>query len=120
MKKKKLISLIVPCYNEEESLPKFYKATEKLMKQMNYVNFELIFINDGSKDNTLKILRQYARKDKRVRYISFSRNFGKEAGMFAGFENSKGDYVAVLDADMQDPPEMVEKMYKILIEEKYD
>ena len=120
MKKKELISLIVPCYNEEESLPLFYKATEKLMKKMSFADFELIFINDGSKDKTLEILRQLAKKDKRVRYISFSRNFGKEAGMFAGLENSKGDYVAIMDADMQDPPEMVEKMYEIITEEDYD
>ena len=117
---KKLISLIVPCYNEEESLPLFYEATEKLMKRMDYVDFELLFINDGSKDKTLDILRKLAKKDKRVRYISFSRNFGKEAGMFAGLENSKGDYVAIMDADMQDPPEMVETMYKVITEEKYD
>ncbi len=117
---KELITLIVPCYNEEESLPLFYDATEKLMKKMSYVDFELLFINDGSKDKTLDILRKLAKKDKRVRYISFSRNFGKEAGMFAGLENSKGDYVAIMDADMQDPPEMVEKMYKIITEEGYD
>ena len=119
-KKKELISLIVPCYNEEESLPLFYEATVKLMKKMNYVDFELLFINDGSKDKTLDILRKFAKKDQRVRYISFSRNFGKEAGMFAGLENSKGDYVAIMDADMQDPPEMVETMYKIITEEGYD
>ena len=83
-KEKKLISLIVPCYNEEESLPLFYEATDKLMKKMNYVDFELLFINDGSKDKTLEIIRKLAKKDKRVRYISFSRNFGKEAGMLAG------------------------------------
>lgn len=117
---KETISLIVPCYNEEESLPLFYETTKKLMKKMSYVDFELLFINDGSKDKTLEILRNFAKKDKRVRYISFSRNFGKEAGMFAGLENAKGDYVAIMDADMQDPPEMIEKMYKIITEEKYD
>ena len=117
---KKLISLIVPCYNEEESLPLFYEATDKLMKKMNYVDFELLFINDGSKDKTLEILRKLAKKDKRVRYISFSRNFGKEAGMFAGLENSKGDYVAIMDADMQDPPEKLIEMYEIIKKENYD
>ena len=119
-KEKKLISLIVPCYNEEESLPLFYEATDKLKKKMNYVDFELLFINDGSKDKTLEILRKLAKKDKRVRYISFSRNFGKEAGMFAGLENSKGDYVAIMDADMQDPPEMIIEMYKSIKKENYD
>lgn len=119
-KEKELITLIVPCYNEEESLPLFYEATCKLMKKMSYVDFELLFINDGSKDKTLELLRKYAKKDKRVRYISFSRNFGKEAGMYAGLENSKGDYVAIMDADMQDPPEMVETMYKAIKEEEVD
>lgn len=120
MKKKELISLIVPCYNEEKALPLFYKETIKLIKKMNFINFELIFINDGSNDKTLEILRKLAKKDKKVKYISFSRNFGKEAGMIAGLEKSKGNYVAIMDADMQDPPAMIEKMYKIITEEDYD
>ena len=119
-KKKELISIVVPCYNEEESIPIFYKEIDKISKEMNEVNFEFLFINDGSKDKTIDILRDYSKKDKRVRYISFSRNFGKEAGMYAGLSNALGDYVAIMDVDLQDPPEMIKKMYKIIKEEHYD
>ena len=118
--RKDLISIIVPCYNEEESLPIFYKEINKISKEMKNVNFEFLFISDGSRDKTLEILKKYAKKDKRVRFISFSRNFGKEAGMYAGLENAKGDYVAVMDADMQDPPVMVKEMYSIIQKEDYD
>lgn len=114
------ISIVVPCYNEEESLPVFYDAIVDVSKEMKNVDFEFLFVNDGSKDKTLSILREFAKKDKRVRYISFSRNFGKEAGMYAGLSNSTGDYVAIMDADMQDPPEMLKEMYKTLLEEDYD
>lgn len=114
------ISIVVPCYNEEESLPVFYGAIVNVSKDMKGVDFEFLFVNDGSKDKTLSILRKFAKKDKRVRYISFSRNFGKEAGMYAGLSNSTGDYVAIMDADMQDPPEMLKEMYKTLLEEDYD
>lgn len=114
------ISIVVPCYNEEESLPLFYDAIVDVSKEMKNVDFEFLFVNDGSKDKTLSILREFAKKDKRVRYISFSRNFGKEAGMYAGLSNSTGDYVAIMDADMQDPPEMLKEMYKTLLEEEYD
>lgn len=117
---KEKISIVVPCYNEEESLPIFYKEINKISKEMKEVIFEFLFINDGSKDNTLKELRKLAKKDKRVRYISFSRNFGKEAGMYAGLENATGDYAAIMDADMQDPPEMIKEMYKDIKEGGYD
>lgn len=118
---KEKISIIVPCYNEEESLPIFYKEIDKISSQMKSVDFEFLFINDGSRDKTLNILRDMAKKDKRVRYISFSRNFGKEAGMWAGLENANGDYVAIMDADMQDPPSKVKEMYDILNKDKeYD
>lgn len=118
---KEKISIIVPCYNEEESLPIFYKEIDKISKEMKVVDFEFLFINDGSRDKTLNILREMAKKDKRVRYISFSRNFGKEAGMWAGLENANGDYVAIMDADMQDPPSKVKEMYDILSKDKeYD
>lgn len=118
---KEKISIIVPCYNEEESLPIFYKEIDKISKEMKSVDFEFLFINDGSKDETLEILRKLAKKDKRVRYVSFSRNFGKEAGMWAGLENATGDYVAIMDADMQDPPSKVKEMYDILSTDKeYD
>lgn len=117
---KEKISLIVPCYNEEESLPLFYDEVCKLAKNMKMVDFEFLFINDGSKDKTLSILRGLAKKDNRVRYISFSRNFGKEAGMYAGLSNVTGDYVAIMDADMQDPPEMVKVMYELIQKEGHD
>ena len=117
---KEMISIIVPCYNEEEALPIFYKEINRVSKEMKSVDFEFLFINDGSRDKTLDILRDLSNKDKRVRYISFSRNFGKEAGMYAGLENAKGDYVAIMDADMQDPPEMVKTMYDSIINEGYD
>ena len=119
--KKEKISIIVPCYNEEESLPIFYKEIDRISKEMKEVIFEFLFINDGSRDKTLEILRDMAKKDDRVRYISFSRNFGKEAGMWAGLENATGDYVAIMDADMQDPPSKIKEMYNILTTEKdYD
>ncbi len=114
------ISIVVPCYNEEESLPIFYEEICKVSKKMNYVDFEFLFIDDGSSDKTLKLLKEFNSKDKRVRYISFSRNFGKEAGMYAGLESSTGDFIAIMDVDMQDPPEMVIKMYDIIKKEDYD
>ena len=117
---KKLLSVIVPCYNEEEALPYFYDAITKVSEKMNYLHFEYIFVNDGSKDKTLEILREYAKKDKRVRYVSFSRNFGKEAGIMAGLKASKGDYVTLMDADLQDPPELLEEMYYYIKDEGYD
>ena len=118
--KKDLISIIVPCYNEEESLPFFYKEINKISEEMSFVDFELIFVNDGSNDNTLDIIRRYSKEDKRVKFVSFSRNFGKEAGMYAGLSNSTGDYASFMDVDMQDPPEMLKKMYAMIKEDKYD
>lgn len=118
--KKEKISIVVPCYNEEESLPIFYQEIIKIAKEMKKVDFEFLFINDGSKDNTLNILKELSKKDERVRFISFSRNFGKEGGMYAGLENATGDYVAIMDADMQDPPEMIKKMYQSIKEKGYD
>lgn len=118
--KKKLLSVIVPCYNEQESLPYFYKEIKKVEKKMDYVDFEYIFVNDGSKDKTLDILRDFAKKDKKVRYVSFSRNFGKEAAMLAGLDYSKGDYVTIMDADLQDPPHLLIDMYKGITEEGFD
>lgn len=120
MTQKEKISIVVPCYNEEESLPIFYKEITKVSKKLKEVDFEYVFINDGSKDKTLSILRDLSKKDNKVRYVSFSRNFGKEAGMFAGLEATTGDYVAIMDADMQDPPEMILEMYKSIKEDNYD
>lgn len=117
---KEKISVIVPCYNEEEVLPIFYEEIDRVSKEMHKVDFEFLFINDGSKDKTLNILRELAKKDKRVRYISFSRNFGKEAGMYAGLSNATGDYVAIMDADMQDPPSMIISMYDSIKTENVD
>ncbi len=114
------ISVVVPCYNEEKSLPLFYEAINKVSKKMKKIDFEFLFVNDGSSDNTLNICKKLAKKDKRVKYISFSRNFGKEAGIYAGLENSTGDYVTFMDADLQDPPELLIEMHRLIKEEGYD
>ena len=119
MRKMKKIGVIVPCYNEEESLPYFYKEMQKVMEQMD-VEFELLFVNDGSKDKTLDILKDFAKKDERVRFLSFSRNFGKEAAIYAGLQHVNGDYVTLMDADLQDPPEKLILMYQVLIKENLD
>ena len=116
----KKISLLVPCYNEQEVIEIFYdemKKTEKLFE--NKVKFEIIFVNDGSKDDTLNLMRKLS-KNSDVKYISFSRNFGKEAAMYAGLEASTGDYVAIMDADLQDPPFLLKEMYDILETGEYD
>ncbi len=118
--KRKLLTAIVPCYNEEEALPFFYAEISRVAAEMQAVDFEFLFINDGSKDGTLRILRELALKDKRVRYVSFSRNFGKESAMFAGFEHAKGDYIAVMDADLQDPPSLLPEMLGYIENEGYD
>lgn len=119
----KLISIIVPCYNEEATVPYFYNEITKqseLMHEKYGVEFEYIFVNDGSKDNTLGVIKEYAKKDERVKYISFSRNFGKEAAMYAGLEHSKGDLVAIMDVDLQDPPYMLCEMYENIANNGYD
>lgn len=118
--KRERISIVVPCYNEEETLPIFYKELSRISKKMKKLDFEFLFINDGSNDNTLSILRELSKVDKRVRYLSFSRNFGKEAGIYAGFSSAVGDYVGVMDADMQDPPELLIDMYDSIVNEGYD
>ena len=117
---KEKISVIVSCYNEEESIPLFYKEMNSVSKQMDYVDFEFMFVNDGSSDNTLNELKDLAHKDNRVRFISFSRNFGKEAAMYAGLEHVTGDYITLMDADLQDPPSMLPVMYKYIKENDYD
>lgn len=117
------ISIIVPCYNEEKAIPLFYNETERVIKEdfakIN-VKFEYIFVNDGSTDNTLHEIKELHKKDKKIRYISFSRNFGKEAAMFAGLEAAEGDYITVMDADLQDPPSLLKQMYDTIKEEGYD
>lgn len=108
-----MISVIVPCFNEEEAIPYFYEAMEKVRKEMRE-KFEYIFVNDGSKDGTLKVLRQLSGQDQAVRYLSFSRNFGKEAALYAGLQAAQGDLVTVMDVDLQDPPEMLIEMKAML------
>ena len=118
-----LLSIVVPCYNEQEALPYFYKEICRVaeeMKASHGADFEFIFVDDGSKDKTLSIARELHKQDARVRYISFSRNFGKEAGILAGLEASKGDYVAMMDADLQDPPALLPQMLDALLQEDYD
>ena len=118
--KKKKISIVVPCYNEEESVPLFYKEMDSISQSLNHTLFEFLFINDGSSDKTLEEIRLLAKQDERVRYLSFSRNFGKEAGMYAGLSYATGDYVAIMDVDMQDPPSMILTMYEELQKGEYD
>ena len=115
-----LISLIVPCYNEEQALPKFWEEADRVTKIMQDNEFEFIFVDDGSSDSTLVLLREMAGRDCRVKYISFSRNFGKEAAMYAGFTHARGDYIAVMDADLQDPPALLPEMLHAVREEGYD
>lgn len=112
------ISVVVPCYNEQESIGLFYEEMDRVSKEMEN-DFEFIFVNDGSKDKTLPILKQLSEKDERVKYVSFSRNFGKEAAIHAGFSKSSGDYVVMMDADLQDPPKLLPEMLRY-IEEGYD
>ena len=120
----KLISVVVPCYNEQEVPPMFYEEITRvagdMKKEHQELEFEFLFINDGSKDRTLQIFRELADKDKRVRYISFSRNFGKESGMYAGLKNAKGDYVVVMDADLQHPPAFLPQMYNYVKDGEFD
>ena len=112
--------MIVPCYNEEEALPYFYEEVCRVAGELKNYETELLFVNDGSKDNTLSVIKGFAEKDERVKYLSFSRNFGKEGAMYAGFCNASGDLVAVMDADMQDPPSLLPKMLELIESGEYD
>lgn len=115
------ISIIVPCYNEEKALPLFYEELQKNIKTFpKNICFEIIFVNDGSKDHTLNVIKNLIKKDNSIKYISFSRNFGKESAIYAGLEHSTGDYVTLMDADLQDPPALLNEMYKLVTEENYD
>ena len=117
-----LLSVIVPCYNEEESVALFYQELTKndpFFKEKE-IELELLYIDDGSKDGTVREVKKLIEQDSRVHIVSFSRNFGKEAAMFAGLEKSKGDYVVMMDVDLQDPPSLLPEMYRILKEEPYD
>lgn len=118
-----LISIIVPCYNEEAALPYFWMEIRKAADRLSAaykLDFQFVFVNDGSKDGTLNLLRSLAQEDARVKYVSFSRNFGKEAAIYAGLQNSTGDYAVLMDADLQHPPAMLEDMYLALTKEPYD
>lgn len=118
-----MITVVVPCYNEEQALPYFIPEIQQVAKTLEtqyQVALEVLLVNDGSKDGTLSLMRTYAGQYKNVRYLSFSRNFGKEAAIYAGLEHAKGDYVAIMDADMQDPPALLPQMYEILRDEPYD
>lgn len=117
---KDLISVVVPCYNESEALPKFMEVLDGIIARMNYVDFQVVLVNDGSRDNTLEVMKKISADESVVKYVSFSRNFGKEAAMYAGLAHADGDYVAIMDADLQDPPEFLEEMYKAVTEEGYD
>ena len=114
------ISIIVPCYNEEKTLLLFYEELTKNITTFENVTFEFIFVNDGSCDNTLEEIKKLEQKDSRIKYLSFSRNFGKEAAILAGLENCTGDFVTLMDADLQDPPYLLKEMYQSVTEENYD
>lgn len=116
----KLISVVVPCYNEEEAVPYFYDEMVRVEKELPEYAFELIFVNDGSKDRTIDIIKELARKDRQVKYIDFSRNFGKEAAIYAGLSNSAGDYVVMMDADLQDPPSLLPEMIGYIENDGFD
>lgn len=115
----KKISIIIPCYNEQEAVPLFYTESMRVLKELNY-EYELIFVNDGSKDQTLAAIKDLCAADPHVVYLSFSRNFGKESAMLAGFHAASGDFVTIMDADLQDPPSLLPQMLKILEEGEYD
>ena len=115
----KKITIIIPAYNEEESLPFLYERLEKLMNEIKDYEFEVLFVNDGSKDNTIKIIKELRQKDKRICYVDLSRNFGKETAMIAGLDYATGDCVIFMDADLQDPPELIPELIKYW-EEGYD
>ena len=108
---KKVVSIVVPCFNEQESVQLFYDEVSRYTGEID-ADVELIFVDDGSKDNTLEVVKGLAYVDKRVKFISFSRNFGKEAAMYAGLQNSRGDYVVIMDADLQHPPKFLPEMYE--------
>ncbi|MDE6851758.1 MAG: glycosyltransferase family 2 protein [Lachnospiraceae bacterium] len=117
---KKLCSIVVPCYNEEKAIPLYYQEMQKVFIELPELQFEFVFIDDGSGDRTLQVIKELREKDTRVHYVSFSRNFGKEAGIYAGLQHSSGDYVVIMDVDLQDPPDMLRQMYDIIQSGEYD
>lgn len=118
--KRDLLTIVVPCYNEETMIPIFVEEMKKQEQKMEYIDFEVLFVNDGSSDNTLSVLRDVCKEHPEMHYLSFSRNFGKEAGLYAGLEHASGDYVVVMDVDLQDPPEMLSEMYDLIKTGEYD
>ena len=114
-----LLSLVVPCFNEEKSIILFFDEIYNVLNELD-MDWEIIFVNDGSRDNTLAIIKDLSNKFKSIKYISFSRNFGKEAALYAGLNKSKGDYVVVIDVDLQDPPSLLPEMLNIIKTEDYD
>lgn len=116
---KKLLSIVVPCFNEEEAIPLFYRETKKVLDTLD-INYEILFIDDGSKDNSIREMMKLAKEDENVYYFSFSRNFGKEAAMYAGLKNAKGDYITIMDVDLQDPPRLLPEMISKIKNEGYD
>lgn len=114
------ITIIVPCYNEEQTIHYFYEEMERVAAQMPQNTFEYLFVDDGSKDGTMRCIRELRGKDEKVKFVSFSRNFGKEAAIYAGLTHASGDYVAIMDADLQDPPALLPEMYRAVTEEGYD
>lgn len=116
----KMLSLVVPCYNEQETIPYYYEEMMRIEPQLPELELEFIFVNDGSRDGTLEQIKKLREKDKRVHYISFSRNFGKESAMYAGLKAVKGDYAVVMDVDLQDPPHLLPEMYKYIKTGEYD
>ena len=117
---KKKVTLVVPCYNEEEVLPLFYEEFCKVSRELQKFDMEVLLVDDGSKDKTLEIAKALSQNDSRIKYLSFSRNFGKEAAIYAGLKNADGDYVAIMDADLQDPPSLLPEMIHAVVDEGYD
>lgn len=114
------ISIVIPCFNEEEAIPIFYEKTLKVLKTMPLSSFEFVFIDDGSSDRTLGVLKEISAKDKSVHFVSFSRNFGKEAALYAGLSKTNGDFISVMDVDLQDPPSLLPQMLEAILKEGYD
>jgi glucosyltransferase len=114
------ISIVIPCFNEEETIPIFYEETLRVLKTMSLSSFEFVFIDDGSSDRTLEVLKEISAKDKSVHFVSFSRNFGKEAALYAGLSKANGDFISVMDVDLQDPPSLLPQMLEAILKEGYD
>lgn len=114
------ISIVIPCFNEEEAIPIFYEETLRVLKAMSLSSFEFVFIDDGSSDRTLEVLKEISAKDKLVHFVSFSRNFGKEAALYAGLSKANGEFISVMDVDLQDPPSLLPQMLEAILKEGYD